>query len=53
MLAAMLVVENLHGAFHDVWSVNCDVEYQEEVRLKRHSDPSEGVLVAVNGNAAV
>jgi protoporphyrinogen oxidase len=53
MLAAMLVVENLHGASHDVWSVNCDVEYQEEVRLNRRSDPSEGVLVAANGNAAV
>jgi hypothetical protein len=52
MLAAMLVVDNLHGAAHDVWSVNCDVEYQEEVRLNGRPSPAEGVLVAVDGNVA-
>jgi protoporphyrinogen oxidase len=52
MLAAMLVVENLHGASHDVWSVNCDFEYQEAGRLKRRPSPSVGVLAAVNGNDA-
>jgi SAM-dependent methyltransferase len=29
MLTAMLAVENIHGAQHDVWSVNVDEEYHE------------------------
>jgi protoporphyrinogen oxidase len=31
MLTAMLAAENLHGAHHDLWSVNVDDEYHEEV----------------------
>jgi len=31
MLTALLAVENLHGADHDIWSVNSDDEYHEEV----------------------
>jgi protoporphyrinogen oxidase len=31
MLTAMLAVENILGASHDVWSVNVDQEYHEEV----------------------
>jgi protoporphyrinogen oxidase len=50
MLAAMLVVDNLHGAAHDVWSVNCDVEYHEEVRLHRRASPPLGVLAGASGN---
>ena len=34
MFTAMLTVDNLRGASHDVWAVNSDFEYQEEVRLK-------------------
>jgi protoporphyrinogen oxidase len=30
MLTALLAVENLFGATHDVWSVNTDEEYHEE-----------------------
>jgi hypothetical protein len=36
MLTAMLSVENILGAAHDVWSVNVDAEYHEQ-----HSDPSK------------
>ena len=30
MLTAMLSVENIFGAHHDIWSVNVDAEYHEE-----------------------
>ncbi len=30
MYTAMLTVENIHGAHHDIWSVNVDEEYHEE-----------------------
>jgi len=30
MLTAILAVENLHGASHDLWSLNSDTSYQEE-----------------------
>jgi len=29
MLTAMLTVENIHGASHDIWEVNVDEEYHE------------------------
>jgi hypothetical protein len=29
MLTAMLAVENLNGADHDLWSVNVEQEYHE------------------------
>jgi protoporphyrinogen oxidase len=32
MFTAMLAVENLHGESHDLWSVNTDLEYHEEIR---------------------
>jgi hypothetical protein len=50
MLTAMLVVENLHGAANDVWSVNCDSEYQEEVRLNGHADPHAPVAAGAHGH---
>ena len=30
MLTAMLSVENIFGAHHDVWNVNVEAEYHEE-----------------------
>ena len=30
MFTAMLSVENIFGAHHDIWSVNVDAEYHEE-----------------------
>jgi hypothetical protein len=32
MYTAMLTVENLFGAHHDIWSVNVEEEYHEETR---------------------
>ncbi|MCZ7536533.1 MAG: NAD(P)/FAD-dependent oxidoreductase [Acidimicrobiia bacterium] len=37
MLTAMLSVENIMGAHHDVWAVNVEAEYHEE-----HGDPTGG-----------
>jgi len=34
MLTAMFAVENMHGAYHDLWAVNTDFEYLEEQRSK-------------------
>jgi len=33
MYTAMLTVENMHGAAHDVWAVNTDFVYHEEQRV--------------------
>jgi protoporphyrinogen oxidase len=33
MYTAMLAVENMFGANHDLWSVNTDLEYHEEQRV--------------------
>jgi protoporphyrinogen oxidase len=45
MYTAMLTVENLMGAAHDVWSVNVEEEYHEEVR------PGTGRRAAGSGAA--
>jgi protoporphyrinogen oxidase len=34
MLTSMMSVWNMQGASHDVWSVNTDFEYHEEMRLE-------------------
>jgi protoporphyrinogen oxidase len=39
MLTAMLAVENLFGADHDLWSVNVDEEYHEEIDTSRSRAP--------------
>jgi hypothetical protein len=33
MLTAILAVENVFGASHDLWAVNTERSYHEEVRL--------------------
>jgi protoporphyrinogen oxidase len=38
MLTAMLAVKNLQGEQHDVWSVNVERAYHEEVRLPSSAD---------------
>jgi hypothetical protein len=40
MYTAMLTVENIHGANHDIWSVNVEEEYLEE--HDGRSDPDAG-----------
>jgi protoporphyrinogen oxidase len=52
MLTAMMVVDNLQGASHDVWSVNCDFEYQEEVRLNGGAVSVPHTAFAANGNGS-
>jgi protoporphyrinogen oxidase len=37
MLTAMLAVRNLQGERHDVWEVNTDRSYHEEIHLSPHS----------------
>ena len=34
MLTAMMTVWNMQGAAHDVWEVNTDFEYHEEMKLE-------------------
>ena len=40
MMTAMLAAENVFGADHDLWEVNVDREYHEEIR------PTHGGRVA-------
>ena len=49
MFTAMLTVENMTGAAHDVWSVNTDFDYQEEVRLNGGTAGVAGAAGAANG----
>jgi protoporphyrinogen oxidase len=37
MYTAMLAVENMQGASHDLWEVNTDLEYHEEQRIEEAS----------------
>ena len=41
MYTAMLAVENLNGARHDLWAVNTDFEYHEEQRIEPNAAVSE------------
>lgn len=42
MLTAMLAVKNIMGANHDLWEVNADQEYHEELNSGRVSSLSNG-----------
>jgi protoporphyrinogen oxidase len=42
MYTAMLTVENIHGAQHDIWSVNVEEEYHETAGPKPGPDSSGG-----------
>jgi len=47
MLTAMMTVWNMKGAAHDVWAVNTDYEYHEEIRLEpRATAPAGAARVA-------
>ena len=43
MYTAMLTVENIHGATHDIWSVNVEEEYHET------ADASAGSRTSASG----
>jgi protoporphyrinogen oxidase len=40
MYTAMLAVENMGGASHDLWAVNTDLEYHEEQRVEPATMPA-------------
>jgi protoporphyrinogen oxidase len=42
MVTAMLTVENLFGADHDIWAVNVEEEYHEELRDGTEAAPGTG-----------
>jgi protoporphyrinogen oxidase len=44
MLTAMMAVENMQGASHDIWSVNTDTDYHEEQRVEP-GKPAVGAAV--------
>jgi protoporphyrinogen oxidase len=44
MYTAMLTVDNMFGAAHDVWSVNTDLEYHEEQRVTEERTPEPPVV---------
>ena len=46
MLTAMLSVENILGADHDVWAVNVEAEYHEEVDGTGRGTPASGAARA-------
>ncbi|MEM7488742.1 MAG: NAD(P)/FAD-dependent oxidoreductase [Pseudomonadota bacterium] len=41
MLTAMYAVENIFGAKHDLWSVNVERSYHEEMQIKREEGEKE------------
>ena len=43
MLTAMMTVWNMNGADHDVWAVNTDYEYHEEMRVPEGSGTATSV----------
>jgi protoporphyrinogen oxidase len=46
MLTAMMTVWNMQGAAHDVWSVNTDFEYHEEIRVPSKAEGARADAVS-------
>jgi protoporphyrinogen oxidase len=42
MLAAMLAVENMQGATHNIWDINTDLDYHEEQKLPQGAPQDAG-----------
>ena len=51
MLTAMLAVENIFGDHHDLWSVNSDLEYHEEMRVPERDERSACYAVAAQSRS--
>ena len=49
MLTAMMTVWNMQGAQHDVWSVNTDYEYHEEIRVPEEAPVETPAPLATAG----
>ena len=50
MLTAMLAVQNINGASYDLWKVNDDNDYHEEVRTGEATDPYTRELAKMNAS---
>ena len=46
MLTAMMVLWNMQGANHDVWAVNTDFEYHEELQLSKADEEKPSLVEA-------
>jgi protoporphyrinogen oxidase len=44
MLTALMAVDNMLGAAHDIWNVNTDFEYHEEQRVDPPVEPQRAVV---------
>ena len=51
MYTAMLTLENMQGAKHDVWAVNTDFEYHEEQKLEKDGGGDGPTTAGVAGGA--
>jgi protoporphyrinogen oxidase len=49
MLTAMMTVENMSGATHDVWAVNTDFDYHEEQRTQPADASAAAARVLASG----
>jgi protoporphyrinogen oxidase len=49
MYTAMLAVENMRGAAHDLWAINTDFEYHEEQRVERDGERGDLGVTAPGG----
>ena len=47
MLTAMLAAENILGAHHNVWDVNTDLEYHEEIAIPEDVSDAESAVIKV------
>ena len=46
MLTAMLAAKNILGASYDIWNVNVDQEYHEEMGSNRDDDSEQWAMLA-------
>ena len=49
MLTAMLAAENILGAHHDLWDVNTDLEYHEEILVPERLYESDRAVIKAFG----
>jgi protoporphyrinogen oxidase len=47
MLTAMLAVENILGAHHNLWDVNTDLEHHEEIAIREDVSDADRVVIKV------
>ena len=47
MLTAMLAAENILGAHHNLWDVNADLEYHEELSIRENGGDADRAIMKV------